>query len=345
MKERLNPVLEHVYEKGPETGSVLEVRKGVYWLRIPIPFELNHINVWLIEEEDSFTLVDTGIASEQTKQLWQELLGNALKGKSLKRIIVTHFHPDHFGLANWLSEQTGAAYLASRETEERTKFVLLEAEKQDKERIDNYYHQHGIEEITLFEEFLKGKYYSQVVSGHKACTAYLENGEKITIGDNEWQVIMGYGHAPGHITLYCPALGCLISGDQVLPTISTNIAVHADNPDADPLSEFLASFNQFESLPADVIILPSHGLPFRGLKTRLDELSRHHQETLEKTLEFCREPHSAGQLMPKLFNRKLEGLNMVLAFGETLAHLNYLYKEGRLNRGLESGVLVYSRGD
>lgn len=343
MKEKQNPLLEHLFENGPETGAMLEIFKGLYWLRIPIPFELNHINVWLIEDEDSFTLVDTGIASKMTRSMWEQLLADALKGKPIKRIIVTHFHPDHFGLAQWLSATTGADYLASIETEERTRFVLFEAEKQDRERIDNYYLQHGIEDITLFEEFLKGKYYAQVVSGHIDCSAYLANGDSLSIGGNEWRVIMAYGHAPGHITLYCPQLNCLISGDQVLPTISTNIAVHADNPDADPLAEFINSFSLFDEIPGDVVVLPSHGLPFRGLHKRLEELSGHHQHALEKTLDFCAEAHSTVEIMPRLFRRKLEGLNMVLAFGETLAHVNYLCMKGSLKRELDAGLYTYRR--
>lgn len=341
MQEKINPFLTYPVSTTPEPGEVLQIRPGVFWIRLPIPFELDHINVWLLEDGDGYTLVDTGISSNKTRIAWERIFSEVIKDKPIKRIIVTHFHPDHFGLARWLVDRSGASYYTSKETQERTNFLLNEADKENVETRMTFYQQHGIEDMEFFEDFLTGSLYAMVVSGSPDSHHLLGEGETINIGDYDWQIIMTYGHAPGHITLHCEALNILISGDQILPTITSNISVYADQPEADPLDEYLQSFNKFESLAADTIVLPSHGMVFKGIHIRIGEIVGHHHTMLEKVLSICEHAHSAKQLVPKLFRRKLEGINTVLAFGETMSNLNYLCKQGKLQRTLKSGNYIY----
>jgi glyoxylase-like metal-dependent hydrolase (beta-lactamase superfamily II) len=341
VQEKINPNLRHPIEATPESGEAVEIQKGVYWIRLPVPFELNHINVWLLEDNDGYTLVDTGISSSKTCTAWERIFKDVIKEKSIIRIIVTHFHPDHFGLAHWLCERTNADYFASTETIERVNFLLDMEDKNHLETRMSFYQQHEIAETEFFEDFLKGSLYAAVVSGKPANTNVINDADSLKIGEYQWQVIMTYGHAPGHINLYCKELNMLISGDQVLPTITSNVSVHADQPEENPLQDYLASFLKLKFLPADTLVLPSHGKVFEGLHQRIKEIVDHHDEKLQEVFLICEQAHSASELMPKLFRRKLEGINSVLGFGETLAHLNYLCKQERLQRNLQEGRYIY----
>ncbi len=342
MQEKTNTSLSYPVNTTPATGKAVQAGPGVHWLRLPIPFELNHINVWLLDDGDGYTLVDTGISSTKTRQTWQQIFKELIKNKAIKRVIVTHFHPDHFGLARWLCDEQGAEYVSSQETVERTALLLGKTNRENDDARKVFYQRHGIEDWEIFEKFLKGNLYAEIVSGNPLDNSILGQGDTIAIGGNDWQVIMSYGHAPGHICLYCKTLNMLISGDQVLPTISSNVSVYADQPNANPLRDFLDSFQAFAALPEDTIVLPSHGKVFQGLHRRIEEIIGHHDEMLERVVSICQQAHTVTELVPKLFPRKLEGVNTVLAFGETLSHLNYLHAERRLQRKLHAGRYIYS---
>ncbi len=340
MKEKTNPALTFP-QQAPELSAAVELAKGVFWLRVPIPFELNHINVWLLDDGDSYTLVDTGINSSRTREAWEPLLTGQFGDKPIKTVIVTHFHPDHFGLAGWITERFSGQYWTSEETQERTDFLLKNPADSNASARQLFYDQHGIENRGFFEEFLKGTLYRDIVSGSPDCSRYLRDDEKLRIGDYEWRVIMTYGHAPGHITLHCEELGMLISADQILPTITSNVSVHADQPEQNPLQEYLESYKRYDGLADDTLVLPSHGKVFTGIHKRITQVVEHHERMLEKVFLLCEEAPRATELVPKLFRRKLEGMNTILAFGEALAHLNYLYHEGKIQRSLSEGVYHY----
>lgn len=351
--------------KLPEPGELIKIKDGVYWIRMPLPFALDHINLWLLEDQmdgkDGWTAIDTGVSNDQTKAIWQSIIGKQLRGLPIVRVLCTHFHPDHLGLADWLCNSAGnAAWQAPlwiNYSEYTTARLLIEAgveatwEKsapQDQARavnMANHFERHGISDPDTLEKLRARKnHYPSLVPSVPGSLRRIFPNEDIAIGTNTWRVIPGYGHSPEHSALYCQKLNVLISGDMVLPRISTNMSVWAQEPDANPLQLYLDSLAAYEPLPDDVTVLPSHGKPFGaalgsregGIKVRLEQLKAHHQERLDETLEACVTPQSAAQIMPVLFKRQLDLHQLTFAMGETIAHLNYLWHAGRLERVVQN---------
>jgi len=325
-------------------GSFTRVAPGVVWVRMPLPFQLDHINLWLLEDGDGWTLVDTGLANDETRGLWEGLYAQALDGKPIKRLICTHFHPDHMGLASWhaarwdmplwmtLGEWLFGRMMAVDETP-----TLIEA------HVD-FYRRAGFsaEHQALVRE--RGNVYRTRIVEHPPAFHRIQAGDVVEIGGRGWRVMIGTGHAPEHACLYCEEAGLLISGDQILPKISPIVGVWPSEPEADPLALFLASLEQFRALPEAVLVLPSHGLPFRGLRARLAELDHHHDGRLDKTLAACAEPATGWEVQQQLFRRPLDTHQTLFAASETIAHLNYLIGKGRITReAREDGVWLYRR--
>ncbi len=322
----------------PAHGAGLSVGPGVLWLRLPLPFKLDHINVWLLEDGEGWTLVDCGVGIEALHPLWETALVALTGGRPLRRILVTHHHPDHLGLARWLSERTGAPVWMTA-TELACARRMAEGEAAARiETTRAHYARHGSTEFGRVEKFEAGVGYRSVLSGVPAAIREVVDGETIGIGGRPWRAIVTGGHAEAHMSLYCEALGLLISGDQVLPTISSNVSLRPHAPDADPLRDWLAGFDRIDALPRDTLVLPSHGLPFTGLHDRTATLRDHHAQTFAQLRALCAtQPRTAGTLVPLLFPRELDPLNYLLAFGETLAHLRCLERRGEL-------LAVTSRG-
>ena len=318
----------------PAPGTVMEVAAGVRWLRMPLPFALDHINLWLIEDGAGWTIIDTGINSAETRALWERIFVEALGGRPVTRLICTHYHPDHVGLAGWLTERLGIE-LWMTETEWRFGF--------ERSRVV----QDGIHPLTaeMYRRVgMSGDALTQLGiarSGHyRSCVLplperhrTLSDGMELTIGGRAWRVIVGRGHAPEHACLYCPALDLLIAGDQVLPKISPNVSLWPQDLDPDPLGSFLASLEKLRAaVPATAMVLPSHNLPFFGLHTRLDQLAQLHEYRLTQIETACDRPRSAAELMPLLFTRTLDRHQLGFAVGETLAHLVHAASTGRVTR-------------
>jgi glyoxylase-like metal-dependent hydrolase (beta-lactamase superfamily II) len=249
----------------PAPGESIEAAPGIRWIRMPLPFALDHINLWLLEDGDGWTIVDTGFGTQVTWDLWLRHFEGTMAGRPVKNVVVTHYHPDHLGSAAWLVERTGAPFW-------------------------------------------------------------------LTLGDHEWQVITVFGHAPEHAALYCASKNVLISGDQVLPRITTNVGVWGNQPESNPLALFLDSIGRFLPLPADALVLPSHDRVFRGLHGRIAELREHHAVRLERLVEACREPVTAHDVLPVLFKRALDDHQLMFAMGEAIAHLHFLQFRGQLRR-------------
>ncbi len=317
----------------PAPGEVIPIAPGVLWLRMKLPFALNHINLWLLDDGPTWTAVDTGFALPETKAAWQQIFAAELGGRPIGRVIVTHYHPDHIGMAGWLTEHWQAK-LWTTEKEWLHAIMMSRDGNEDGARLRrDFAHGAGLDDeaATSFAE-RQGNYRRGVPSVPPAYHRIGE-GTAIAIGGREWRVIIGEGHAPEHACLYCAETGVLIAGDQILPRISPNISVQAHEPDGDPLARYLASLDKLRRvLPAETFVLPSHNLPFHGAHTRIDELAAHHHARCGDVVAACARPHSAAELMPVLFKRALDRHQIGFALGEALAHAHYLIGQGELDR-------------
>ena len=316
----------------PAPGEAPEIVPGVRWLRMPLPFELNHINLWLLEEEDGWTIVDTGLNLDDIKRSWEAVLAAHCRAKPVKRIIVTHCHPDHLGLARWLGEKTGAGTWITQGELLNAYAWFHQLPNYDVEGMVGFFRRHGLdaERTALLEG--RGPTYRGRVDGLPVEYRRLMEGELLRIGGNDWRVIVGYGHSPEHASLHCAELGVLISGDMLLPRISTNVSAMSSTPDGDPLGWFLDSIERLTELPEDTLVLPSHGKPFRGIHARAAQLAAHHEERFAALLAVLDAPKSACELIPTLFSRALDAHQTLFAMGEAIAHLNYLEHAGRVRR-------------
>jgi glyoxylase-like metal-dependent hydrolase (beta-lactamase superfamily II) len=325
--------LEYPWSTPPQPAQVLNVAEGVDWIRMPLPFALDHINLWLLEDAGGVAIVDAGLGNDVTRAIWDQLFAQHLAGRRITRVIATHLHPDHSGNASWLTERFAAPfyisqgdYLMAHAWRDQTSGYQVRA-------LIDLFRQHGLGEewITDIDTY-RGTAYRQGVPEFPTRYRRLFEGDSLSIGGRKWRIIMGYGHAPEHASLYCDELRVLISGDMVLPRISTNVSVSAVNPDGNPLKRFIDSVKRHGELPDEALVLPSHGLPFKGLHLRVQQLVDHHDARFRELEDACAEPRTAAELIPTLFRRKLDAYGVFFAMGETLAHLNYLADAGRMVR-------------
>jgi glyoxylase-like metal-dependent hydrolase (beta-lactamase superfamily II) len=340
-----NAALSFPHAAPPAAGAVAAVATGVNWLRMPLPFALDHINLWLLEERDGWVIVDSGLNTEETKRLWDEILGQALGGKPVKRLIVTHFHPDHMGLAGWLSEKLKVPLWCTETEWLFARMLCLDDTQEFVANALEFYRRTGADETTRAIFAGRGNPYRQRVSPVPNRFHRLSDGTTIGIGGHDWRVIVGRGHAPEHACLYSPDLDVMIAGDQVLPKISPNVSLWPQEPEGDPLALYLASLEKLKhEVPVSALVLPSHGLPFHGLHTRIDQLARHHDDRLAELEVACTEPRTCAEIVPVLFRRKLDAHQLGFAIGETLAHLHYLVNRSRMSRSERAdGVYTYRR--
>lgn len=343
--------MHYPYEQLPDAGTTLEIVEGLRWIRMPLPFALDHVNLWLIADHDprsgmsadaagaGWAAIDTGIAQEGVKEHWLSLL----KQYRLTRQIVTHCHPDHLGLAGWLEEHSGAPLWITQGEFSVAHLLRSGADGYGYRAAMAFFVRHGLDpaRATAFES--RGNAFLRGVPTMPHTYTRLHDQDEIQIGDNVWRVITGYGHAPEHAALYCESLRILISGDMLLPRITTNIHVSAATPDNDSLHEYLSSIERFLPLPPDTLVLPSHGKPFRGLHERVEQLQQHHIRRCDALCAACvAEPKSAAELLPALFDRDISDPHQLqFAMGETIAHLNFLEHRQRVERLDDGRILRY----
>ena len=331
--------LEYPFAALPEPGTTLEVAPGARWLRMPLPFQLDHINLWLLEDGDGVTIVDTGIGNDETRALWERIIS----GKKVRRIIVTHYHPDHAGNAAWLSEKFGVGLWMTQGEYLTAHAVRAANAGYTSDAVLEVFRRNGLDEARLGAMVTRRNRYAALVPDFPQSYRRVIEGDRIRIGGHDWRVMVGYGHAPEHMSLYCRELNVLIAGDMLLSTISTNVSVWSVDPEGDPLCLFLESIARYRELPADVLVLPSHGKPFRGAHARVSQLEQHHQERFGDLMPCLEEPRSAGDLLGVLFKRPLDAHQTFFAMGEAIAHLHYLYYAGRASRALGAdGIMRYA---
>jgi len=324
--------LSYPVTQPPVPGGWLELAPGVFWVRMPLPFALDHINLWVLRDRDGWTLVDTGLNSEATRTHWEQVFAEGLAGRPVRRVLVTHYHPDHFGLAGWLVRRFGVE-LWMTESEYLTAlayhtplsaFTNLAAVE--------LFARHGLDASGQESVRNRKHTYPRAISDPPASFHRILDGDRLDIDSRHWRVIVGTGHAPEHAALYCEELGLLISGDMVLPKISTNVSVWPSEPEGDPLSLFLRSVERYARLPDDTLVLPSHGLPFHGLRVRAAALRQHHAARLDELEAACERPASAWDVIPVLFRRQIDEHQILFAMGEAIAHLNHLLYQRRVVR-------------
>lgn len=336
--------LDYPFDTPPAPGATLVLAPGVHWVRMPLPFPPDHINLWLLADGDGWTIVDAGFSLDETKVHWESVFTTTLAGRPVTRVIVTHFHPDHIGLADWLCTRWSAPLWMTAMEWATARAVHGQGSQADIESRVAFYRSHGATDALLSETSKPSNFYRRGVPAVPPSFHRIRAGTAVRIGGHEWRPIIGRGHAPEHACLYCPDLGVLIGGDILLPRISPNVSVWPAEPMANPLREYLDSLSAFRDLPDDTLVLPAHGLPYRGLHARIATLKAHHAERLDAlAAAIAARPMSAVDCFPLLFRREI-GPNVIgLATGEAVAHLRYLEVEGRARRDKdENGVWRFS---
>ena len=356
----LEQLLDYPFgEALPGQGDAMVVAPGegsglapaVKWIRMALPFALDHINLWLLRDEvdgpdggakvQGWTVVDCCISRDESKAQWERIFATQLDGLPILRVIVTHMHPDHIGLAHWLCARWNAPLWISATDYNVARMASRSTVGFGGEDTANFFVAHGLTNPDWVEKIRgRANYYPSMVPDVPRTFHRMQEGDEIRIGARSWRCISGFGHAPEHIALYCDALRVLISGDMMLPRISTNVSVYDVEPESDPLRLFLESIDKFKRLPADTLTLPSHGKPFRGLHERIRQLHDHHRDRLAEVIEACGQaPQSAADVLPVLFKRPLDLHQTTFALGEAVAHLHALWFAGKLRRAKgEDGV-------
>ena len=326
----------------PAFGATKEVAPGLYWLRMPLPMKLDHINLWLIEDGPGWTLIDTGLHSGHSKKIWQQVIEEGLEGRPLSRVICTHFHPDHVGMAGWLVARTGAEFWMPRTEWLYARVLTMDTGDGFTDAMVEYYRRAGGSADYLAGLKERGAFFAGLVSEVPRGIRRIRDGDIFAIGGKSWKIVVGNGHSPEHACLLSEDLGVFVSGDLVLPRISPHIGVYADEPEADPLRDYLDTLARFHAVPDDVIVLPSHNEPFRGLHERLDALIQHHADRLVDFTAACATPTTAMDVAVQVFKRRLDSVQLGFAIAETVAHLNYLIVEQQVARQEnENGVILY----
>ncbi len=335
-------ILDYPFDAAPAAGEVEQIVPGVGWVRMPLPFALDHINLWLLDDGDSRVIVDTGFGLDEVQALWSRIL--EADRRPVSGVIVTHSHPDHIGLAAWLSARQGAPVYMTQGEYLGAHAIWHQLPGYSIPDMLEHFRRHGLDADRLSALERRGVAYRRGVPGLPSRFHRMFDGDIVYIDGHEWRVLVGYGHAPEHASLYCERLGILISGDMLLPRISTNVSVFAATPHADPLGWFLDSLQRIKNLPADTLVLPSHGMPFRGIGARIAQLEAHHAERCDELLGAIQGSCCAAELLPTLFPRELDTHQVMFAMGEAIAHLNYLTNRRRLVRNVDgAGMIRFER--
>ncbi len=318
----------------PAPGAAIEVASGVLWMRLPLPMTLDHVNVYALEDGDGWTIVDTGFASNKSKRNWADILSGPLAGKPVKKVLVTHHHPDHIGLAGWFQTEHGAELLTTRTAWLFARMLQLDDQERPPPETLAYWQSAGMDADILKTRANERPFnYADCVAPLPLGFTRLQDGDRLTIGERGWMVLTGNGHAPEQATLWSEDGTLVLGGDQLIPSISPNLGVYATEPEADPVADWLASCERFKTF-ADVrqLVLPGHKRPFTGLPSRLDQLVENHVSALARLEHHLQMPKSAAECFLPLFKREISGGEYGLALVEAMAHCLHLFHQGKVTR-------------
>ncbi len=344
--ERLaKPTLIYPFESPPAAGQSLEVAPGVLWIRMPLPMQLNHINVWALEDDTGWAVVDTGMHTDDTVAAWRALFASAEDQRPLTRVLATHMHPDHIGMAGWLTRKFNCRLWMTRLEYLNCRVLTADTGREAPPEGVNFFKQAGWTDASIENYQTRFGNFGKRIFALPQSYKRIADGDQIKIGKHTWRVIVGTGHSPEHACFYCAELKLLISGDQVLPKISSNVSLHPTEPDADPMRDWLESLAKLKrEVPDDVLVLPSHNDCFRGLHARLDYLAASQLRTIDRLAKTLQEPKRAVDVFTALFGRAIDQTDaglLNLATGESLACLNYLVHRGEAKRSLDDAGVAW----
>lgn len=326
------PTLTFPYAQPPAAGTLVPIAPGVEWARLPLPYRLDHVNIYLIEGEGGWTVLDTGLGTDACRMAWEQILAGPFAGRRLDSMVVTHFHPDHVGLAGWLAERFGLGLTMPRP--EYLYSLALQYAPGDlgADMHRPFYRRHGLSADITELVLSRGHEYLHRTTGVPTTYHRIQHGDTLRIGDRGFQVLTGGGHALEQAMLYRPDDRLFFAADQVIARISPNVSVHAMEPDLDALGIYLRSLRLLrDSVAADALVLPGHGLPFYGLHTRVNELIEHHGLRCGEIAKSCQDHAlSVAELVPHVFRRALDEHQTGFAFGEVLAHVNHMLAQDEL---------------
>jgi glyoxylase-like metal-dependent hydrolase (beta-lactamase superfamily II) len=342
-KPKFQP-LQFPFETPPLEGEAIEVAEGVLWMRLPLPMALDHVNIYALDEGDSWTIIDTGFDTGRTRAIWQKFLDGPLAGKPIGRILVTHHHPDHIGLAGWFQSDFGVKLWSTRTAWLFARMLLLDSAEGSPPETLAYYRSAGMREDLYQERVTKAGFsYADVVAPMPLGFRRIKQDDVLTIGGRRWTVHIGNGHAPEHATLWCQDEPLVIAGDQIIASISPNLGVYATEPEADPVGDWLEACTRLSELATDAqLVLPGHKLPFKGLPARMQQLIDNHHGALGRLLKSLDEPKIASECFLALFKRTIKDGEYGLALVESMAHLNHLHQQGAISRTLrDDGAWIW----
>jgi len=327
----MSNTIRYPFETPPAEGGTIEVAPGIHWIRLPLPMKLDHVNCYVLDEGDSWTIIDTGFASKRGRAIWNGLLRGPLAGKPVGRVIVTHHHPDHVGMAAWFIEQ-GADLWMPRTAWLMARMLTLDEQPSYPSETVRFYKRAGMDADVLSGRLTERPFnFADCVQPLPLGYRRLIEGEVISMGGRDWTVRMGDGHAPEHATFWHQDV--VIGGDQLLPSISANLGVYPTEPEADPVGDWLAACERLEPFATDKqLVLGGHKLPFTGLPKRMQQYTENHHSALRRMRAHLSEPRTAGQCFMPLFKREIGAGEYGLALVEAIGHLNHLYQLGDVSR-------------
>lgn len=337
--------IRHPWPEPPPQGEAVEVAEGVLWMRLPLPMRLDHVNAYALADADGWTVVDTGFDTNRTRAIWRRLLSGPLAGAPVARVLATHQHPDHIGLAGWFVEQHGAELWTSRTAWLFARMLALDVQERATPQQIDFWRRAGMDEDRLAQRAAERPWNTADVV-HPLPLGYrrLRDGQALRLGGRGWTVVTGEGHAAEHLTLWSDSDNLVIGGDQLLPGISPNLGVYPTEPGADPVGDWLDSCARMAARAEERhLVLPGHKLPFTGLPQRLAQLAENHESALRRLAgALAQSPRTAVGCFDLLFGRRIGDGEYGLALVEAVAHLNALQARGQawpVGTDAQGGVL------